>query len=58
MSRLGAKPILIPEKSRSLYQVLLFQGETYYILFGSATENQATQIALFERLAKSFELER
>jgi hypothetical protein len=53
-----AKPISIPEKSRSLYQVLLFQGETYYILFGSATENQATQIALFERLAKSFELER
>ncbi len=52
-----AKPISFPEKPRSLYQVLLFQGETYYILFGSATENQATQMALFERLAKSFELQ-
>ncbi len=43
-------------KARSLFQTLLFQGETYYILYGSTTENNAAQIAVFQQLAKTFEL--
>lgn len=40
--------------SRNLYQVLLFEGDFYYILYGSTAENQAAQMSVFEQLARSF----
>ena len=43
-------------KTRTLYQVLLFQGENYYIMYGSTMENIETQLAVFQGIAKSFEL--
>jgi hypothetical protein len=43
-------------KPRSLYQVLLFQGDTYYIMYGSATENTAAQMAVFQKIAQTFVL--
>jgi hypothetical protein len=43
-------------KARLLYQVLLFNDGNYYIMYGSAIEDSAKQLAVFQQLAKSFEL--
>jgi hypothetical protein len=41
-------------QTRYLYQVLLFKENTYYIMYGSTMENTATQMNIFQSIAKSF----
>jgi hypothetical protein len=51
-----ASTITTEGNARKLYQVLLFDQEKYYILFGSTIDNADTQMAVFQTLVKSFEL--
>ena len=44
-------------KTRYLYQVLLFNRDTYYIMYGSTMENTDAQMAIFQNIAKSFKAE-
>ena len=44
-------------KPRSLYQVLLFNDDTYYIMYGSTMENIEAQMTVFQTIAKSFGVE-
>ncbi len=44
-------------KTRYLYQVLLFKGDTYYIMYGSTMENTDAQMLIFQNIVKSFTLE-
>lgn len=53
-----ASTIAADGTSRSLYQVLLFAADKYFILYGSATENREERIATFKKIVKSFELEK